>query len=98
METARRLGYFFLVLAFILYIIYSQADSAEPELLGQLVVYRIIFGLLGFILVTRYRTRTRGSSRFTWIRNFLFKRTDRKKKKDRRKRDRSGEDRRESEA
>jgi hypothetical protein len=97
METARRLGYFFLVLAFILYIASSQAESADPGLRGQLVVYRILSGLLGFILVTRYRSRSRSNSRFAWIRNFLFKRSDRRGKKGRQKRGRD-KDRRETEA
>jgi hypothetical protein len=98
METARRLGYFFLVLAFFLYILYTQADSADPSLKGQLLVFRILFGLLGFLLVTRFRARSRGGSRFSWIRNFLFKRPDRGAKKDRQKRDRRGKNRRETEA
>ena len=96
METARRLGYFFLILAFVLYIASSQAESADPALRGQLFVFRILSGLLGFILVTRYRSRSRSSSRFTWIRNFLFKRSDRRRKKDRQKRGRN-RDRRETE-
>lgn len=108
METARRLGYFSLVLAFVLYVISTQAESADPALQGRLVVFRILFGLLGFILVTRYRARGRSSSRFTWIRNFLFKRSERRERKSERRgrergrnrgRDRgSDRDRRESEA
>ncbi|HUF39884.1 MAG TPA: hypothetical protein VMN57_15270 [Anaerolineales bacterium] len=88
METARRLGYFFLVLAFIFYIASTQAETAGPVVRGQLVVFRILFGLLGIILVTRYRGRARETSRFSWIRNFLFKRKAPRRKKDRQKRGR----------
>jgi hypothetical protein len=79
MDTARRLGFFCLVLAFILYSFSTQADPADTALQGRLVVFRILFALLGFILLTRYRAQARETSRFSWIRNFLFKRKDRKK-------------------
>jgi hypothetical protein len=97
MDTARRLGIFCLVLAFILYSFSTQADPADTALQGRLVVFRILFALLGFILVTRYRTQARESSRFSWIRNFLFKRKDRDRKKAERSRKGRDKGRRNSE-
>ena len=74
METARRLGSFFIVLAFILYIVFTQADPGDTSLRGQLVVYTIIFGGLGLLLLLRYRGRAeKRSTRFSWLRNFLFR-------------------------
>jgi hypothetical protein len=81
MASATRLGYFFLVLAFLLYLVSEQVEAADPELQGRLIVFRVLFGLLGFLLVTRYRAKAQESSRFSWIRNFLFKRGNKRGKK-----------------
>ena len=81
MEYASRLGYFFLVLAFILYLISTQSDVMDPDLRGRLIVFRVVFGLLGLVLVTRYRGRSGESNRFSWIRRFLFRRGGKRGKK-----------------
>ena len=81
METARRLGVFFLILAFILSLFYDQSAPAGLEWRDQLLVYRCIFGILGIVLISRYRGRRAASSgRFSWIRNLLFRSSSNKKR------------------
>ena len=88
METARRLGSVVRGRALVLYIVFSQTDPGDVSLRGQLVVYTIIFGGLGMLLLVRYRSRAkRTASRFSWIRNFLFRpKSKQRNKKSRRSR------------
>ena len=61
-------------------------DRSSKAWRDTLLVESILFGILGFILLSRYRTLKKRSSRFRWIKNFLFRarsgsRRDRKRKR-----------------
>ena len=81
METARRLGTFSLVLAFLLFVFYDQTEASNIAWRDQLMVYGILFSTLGLFLVTRFRKRTEKSTRFSWIKNWLFKKSENKKRR-----------------
>lgn len=86
METARRLGTFSLVLALLLYLLFDRSGPDGPAWRGQLLVYSILFAVLGFILLSRYRVLKKRSSRFQWLKNFLFRsRSGHKRDKKRRR-------------
>ena len=81
MDTARRLGVFFLILAFILSLFYDQSAPSGLEWRDQLLVYRCIFGIVGILLLSRYRSRRAASTeRFSWFRNLLYRSSFNKKR------------------
>lgn len=81
METIRRLGVFSLLTALLLFVFYDQTRGAGVDWHDDLLVYGILCTLLGLFLVTRFRSRPERSSRFSGIKNWLFKSPEKKAKR-----------------
>lgn len=81
MDTLRRLGVFSLLTALLLFVLFDQTQNTGIDWRDDLLVYAIGCTLLGLFLVTRFRNRPEKSSRFSGIKNWLFKSPEKKKQR-----------------